>query len=122
MSTPSGFARDLSPRAWRHFLVDVMPPQGAWSEEQYLAFTDHTNRLIEFTDGCVEPLPTPADRHQNILEFLYEAFVGFSRPRGGKVLARRLARVWQPPNWQPESPFSMLKFDVASSSSGFGSR
>jgi Uma2 family endonuclease len=85
MSTTSDFASDLSPRAWRHFLVDVMPPQGAWSEEQYLAFTDHTNRLIEFTDGCVEPLPMPTERHQNILEFLYEAFVGFIRPRGGKV-------------------------------------
>ena len=85
MSTTSNLTSDLSPRAWKNLLVDVMPPQGAWSEEQYLAFTDHTSRLIEFTDGRVEPLPMPTDRHQSILEFLYEAFVGFVRPRGGKV-------------------------------------
>jgi Uma2 family endonuclease len=62
-----------------------MPRQGAWTEEQYLAFTDHTNRLVEFTDGCLEPLPMPTDEHQSILEFLYEAFVAHVRPRGGKV-------------------------------------
>ena len=85
MSTTFDSTGNLSPRAWKELLVDVMPAQGAWTEEQYLAFTDDTSRLIEFTDGCVEPLPMPTDQHQSILEFLYEAFVGFVRPRGGKV-------------------------------------
>jgi Uma2 family endonuclease len=85
MSTASDSKNDLSPRAWKSFLLDMMPPQGEWTEEQYLAFTDHTNRLIEFTDGWLEPLPMPTDKHQSILEFLYERFVGFVRPRGGKV-------------------------------------
>ena len=28
-------------------LCDVLPPQGAWSDREYLWLTDHTNRLIE---------------------------------------------------------------------------
>ncbi|HVX14594.1 MAG TPA: Uma2 family endonuclease [Pirellulales bacterium] len=85
MSAASDFTSDRSSRAWKDLLVDVLPPQGAWTEEQYLVFTDDTNRLIEFTDGCLEPLPTPTDRHQAILAFLYETFLGFVRPRGGRV-------------------------------------
>ena len=56
-----------------------------WSEEQYLVLTDSTNRLIEFTDGYLEPLPMPTDRHQAILEFLFLALRTFIRPRGGVV-------------------------------------
>ncbi len=85
MCAASNLTHDLSPQAWKNLLVAVMPPQGEWTEEQYLTFTDHSSRLIEFTDGCLEPLPMPTDRHQSILEFLYEAFVGFVRPCGGKV-------------------------------------
>jgi Uma2 family endonuclease len=85
MSATSNVTSAFSPRAWRDFLFEVLPPQGAWSEEQYLALTDHTNRLIEFTDGYLEPLPMPTDRHQCILAYLYEVFAGFIRPRGGKV-------------------------------------
>jgi Uma2 family endonuclease len=85
MSAASDLADDFSPRAWKDFLFDVMPRQGTWTEEQYLAITDHTNRLIEFTDGRLEPLPMPTDRHQAILAFLYEAFTSFVRPRGGTV-------------------------------------
>ncbi len=65
--------------------MELLPNQGSWTEEQYLAFTDHTNRLIEFTDGFVEFLPMPTDRHQSILEFLFLAFHAFVTARGGKV-------------------------------------
>ncbi len=47
--------------------------------------TEHTNRLVEFTDGVLEELPMPTDRHQAILEFLFLAFFHFTQPRGGKV-------------------------------------
>lgn len=85
MSAPPDFTSDFTPRAWKEFLFEVMPRQGTWTEEQYLAMTDHTNRLVEFTDGRLELLPMPNDRHQAILAFLYEAFTAFVRPRGGKV-------------------------------------
>jgi Uma2 family endonuclease len=85
MSGRSEFTSNFTPRAWNEFLFDAMPRQGTWTEGQYLAMTDHTNRLIEFTDGCLEPLPFPTDHHQGILEFLYGAFAEFVTPRGGKV-------------------------------------
>lgn len=85
MPFPPDFTSEFTPGAWKEFLFEVMPRQGAWTEEQYLTMTDHTNRLVEYTDGLLEPLPMPTDRHQAILAFLYEAFTAFVRPRGGKV-------------------------------------
>src|ERR1700687_5320140 len=70
---------------WKDVLEQILPPQGGWSEEEYLVLTDHRNRLIEFTDGFLEVLPMPTDRHQTILEFLFLAFFQFIKPRGGKV-------------------------------------
>ena len=48
-----------------------------WSEQEYLILTDHRNRLVEFTDGFLEVLPMPTDKHQAILGFLYLAFFHF---------------------------------------------
>ena len=67
-------------------VLDLGALQGLWTAEQYLKLTDQTNRLIEFAAGYVEVLPMPTRRHQVILALLYELFVGFLRPRGGKVL------------------------------------
>lgn len=66
-------------------LKHILPRQGHWTEEQYLALTDQSNRLVEYTDGFLDVLPMPTDRHQSILEFLYLAFFAFTKPRGGKV-------------------------------------
>jgi Uma2 family endonuclease len=70
--------------------LDLLPLQGLWTEDQYLALTDHTNRLIEFTDGVIEVLPMPTDKHQVMLLFLYDALRAFIQPRGGKVLVAAL--------------------------------
>ena len=67
-------------------VLDLGALQGLWTAEQYVKLSDQTNRLIEFVDGYVEVLPMPTRRHQVILALLYELFVGFLRPRGGKVL------------------------------------
>ena len=66
-------------------LEEILPPQGRWSEEEYLVLTDHRNRLVEFTDGFLEILPMPTDKHQSVLKFLFLAFFGFAESRGGKV-------------------------------------
>ena len=66
-------------------LGDVLPPQGAWSDEGYLWLTDRTRRLIEFTDGHVQELPMPTDTHQAVLAFLYRLFHEHLDPRGGIV-------------------------------------
>jgi Uma2 family endonuclease len=70
---------------WRDLLEELLPPQGSWTDEEYLVLTDHCNRLVEFTDGFLEVLPMPTDKHQSVLEFLFLAFFGFVQPRGGKV-------------------------------------
>ncbi|HEV3261222.1 MAG TPA: hypothetical protein VG013_30495, partial [Gemmataceae bacterium] len=86
MSTASDLTTALpASQEWRELLAEILPRQGEWSEEQYLVLTEHTNRLVEFTDGFLEPLPTPTDRDQAILEFLFLAFLYSLKPRGGKV-------------------------------------
>jgi Uma2 family endonuclease len=66
-------------------LEELLPSQGTWSEEEYLVLTEHRNRLVEFTDGFLEALPMPTDKHQAILGFLFLAFSAFIEPTGGKV-------------------------------------
>jgi Uma2 family endonuclease len=68
-----------------HVILNLLPFQGKWSEEQYLWLTDNTNRLIEFTDGYLEVLPMPTDHRQAMLEYLLLAFRAFILPLGGKV-------------------------------------
>ena len=67
---------------WKDVLEELLPPQGCWSEEEYLVLTDHRNRLVEFTDGFLEVLPMPTDKHQSVLEVLVSCFLrlrGISR-------------------------------------------
>jgi Uma2 family endonuclease len=66
-------------------LLDILDRQGRWTEEEYLVLTDHTTRLVEFTDGFLELLPMPTDYHQAIVQFLLYAFDSFLKPLGGKV-------------------------------------
>ncbi len=70
---------------WKDLLEEILPEQGTWTEEEYLTLTDHRNRLVEYTDGVLEILPMPTDRHQTILGFLYVLFRQFCEPKGGKV-------------------------------------
>jgi Uma2 family endonuclease len=70
--------------AWE--IATLFPPQGAWTVEEYLDFTDSTNRLIEFTDGKLEFLEMPTISHQRILAHLLFIFRQF-------VDARRLGEV-----------------------------
>src|SRR4051812_45125449 len=45
--------------------------QGLWTEQQYLRLTDYSNRMIEYTDGSLEVLPMPTDKHQAIIGLLF---------------------------------------------------
>ncbi|ETX05671.1 MAG: hypothetical protein ETSY2_21595 [Candidatus Entotheonella gemina] len=60
--------------------------RGLWTPEQYLTLTDYSRRLIEFTDGYIEVLPAPTDRHQVISQVLLLQLFAFVRPLGGTVL------------------------------------
>ena len=65
--------------------IDVEPLQGLWTQAQYLRLTDSSRLLIEFTDGRLEFLPMPTDRHQSILQFLFLALAPLVGARGGRV-------------------------------------
>ncbi len=66
-------------------VLQLLPRQGAWSEEQYLWLTDHSNHLIEFTDGYIEVLPMPTERHQAISQVLFLALLAYVQRIGGRV-------------------------------------
>jgi Uma2 family endonuclease len=74
-----------STEGWKDLLEDLLPPQGMWSEEEYLVLTEHSNRLVEYTDGVLEALPMPTDKHQRVLKFLLFALSAFVESRGGVV-------------------------------------
>ncbi len=63
----------------------LFPPQGAWSEGEYLDLD--TNQLIEFVDGCLEFLPVPTLFHQRIAEWIYEVLKAWivAQSLGGEV-------------------------------------
>jgi Uma2 family endonuclease len=79
----SSAARTTRPAAKAQPAWDIaylFPPQGQWTEEEYLAL--ETNRLVELSAGCLKVLPMPTTWHQFILAFLYEQLTAFVRGRG----------------------------------------
>lgn len=57
----------------------LFPNQGTWSEHEYLELKG--NRLIEFSCGTVEFLPTATTAHQLIVVYLYRMLAAFVEPR-----------------------------------------
>ena len=53
-----------SEQEWKDLLEMILPPQGEWTEEEYLVLTDHRNQLVEFTDGFLDVLPMPTQEHR----------------------------------------------------------
>ena len=66
-------------------VLELLPLQGGWDEDEYLWLTDHTTRLFELTDGHIEVLPMPTDEHQGISGFCYLALTLYLQSRGGVV-------------------------------------
>jgi Uma2 family endonuclease len=73
--------------AWE--IARLFPPQGTWSEEDYLDLA--TNHLVEFSDGNIEVLPMPTVMHQLMVLYLYKLFDSFVESRQlGRVLVAPL--------------------------------
>lgn len=85
MSTiPLGAFTEPEP-AWD--VAKLFPPQGQWTEGEYLRLTESTNKLVELTDGNIRVLEMPTTSHQLIVEFLLDVFRAFVKPNGlGLVL------------------------------------
>ncbi len=75
-NTKISFLREIAP---------ILPEQGDWSETDYLWLTNRTNRLIELSDGRIEVLPSPTEKHQVISAYLFLAFLPVIELLGGTV-------------------------------------
>ncbi len=86
--------------AWRMALL--FPPQGSWTEQEYLALD--AGRQIEFDRGCVEVLDSPSKAHQRLVRFLFllmQAFVS-SRRLGEVFFAPLPIRLWNEKYREPD--------------------
>jgi Uma2 family endonuclease len=72
----------------------LYPLQGSWTERDYLELG--TNRLVEFSDGCIEVLPMPTKLHQRIVRLLFLVLQEYVSARGlGEVFFAPLpVRLW----------------------------
>jgi Uma2 family endonuclease len=66
-------------------IARFFPPQGQWTEDEYLALEDHygSHIRVELSEGRLEVLPVPTEPHQLIIAFLLkylERFVELSAP------------------------------------------
>ena len=94
--------------AWH--VAYLFPPQGQWSEEEYLAVTRDTHRLVELSDGCLEVLPMPKMSHQLIVGYLFSVLSAFASARdlGTVLFAALRVRLWRGKMREPDVVF-MLK-------------
>src|SRR5687767_11088958 len=65
-------------------LATLFPPQGTWSEDEYLGFAAEHPR-VELSDGYIDVLPAPTDLHQRLLGALFLVLHAYAAARGGVV-------------------------------------
>lgn len=84
-------------------IVQLFPPQGMWSESEYLSLD--TNRLVEFSHGTIEILPMPSRFHQEIvlaLCFLLRTFMRHSGRGGSAIVAPFSVQLWDGKYREPD--------------------
>jgi Uma2 family endonuclease len=93
-------------------VAHLFPPQGEWSEEEYLALAG--NRPVEFSNGVLEVLPVPTTSHQRLVAYLYGLLLTFatSRDLGTVLFAPLRVRLWRGKFREPDVVF-MLKQHAA---------
>jgi len=65
-------------------LATHYPPQGRWTKDQYLIYTEG-RRGIEFNTGTLEFLPMPTRTHQEIIWLLCALLKNLLNPRDGEA-------------------------------------
>lgn len=83
----------------------LFPPQGGWSEEEYLALPG--NGLAEFDHGYIEVLSMPSEFHQFLVAFLYRLLSAHvTKHKLGTVLFAPLpVRLWEGKFREPDLLF-----------------
>lgn len=109
-SNTQGAVEERPEPAWD--VAYLFPEQGAWSEQEYLELRG--NRLVEFSNGCIEVLAMPTMTHQLIADLLHTLLKAFVIPQGlGWTLSAPFSiRLWAGKFRQPDVIF-MLKEHVA---------
>ena len=89
--------------AWRMALL--FPPQGSWTEQEYLALD--AGRQIEFDRGCVEVLDLPTKEHQRLVRFLFLLMnaLATNRRLGEVFFAPLPIRLWNQKYREPDLIF-----------------
>src|SRR5262249_51890730 len=71
--------------AWE--IAYLYPPQGDWSEADYLELSRSSNHMVEFSDGWIEVLPMLTVEHQRIVKALFKLLEAYVESgAGGEVL------------------------------------
>lgn len=88
-------------------IAELFPYQGDWTEEAYLGVTASTNHLIELSDGRLEFLPMPSERHQRIVAYLFFRLYGFvlKRKLGVALMAPLKVKLWEGKIREPDIVF-----------------
>lgn len=89
-------------------IARLFPAQGSWSVEEYLALD--TNYLVEFSDGYIEVLPMPTDRHQAIVATLFLALAAFAKKTAGTIrFAPLRVQLWPGKFREPDLVFMLAE-------------
>ncbi|MBC8875332.1 MAG: Uma2 family endonuclease [Planctomycetes bacterium] len=83
----------------------LFPPQGEWTEEEYLALD--TNRMVELSDGRLEVLPMPTIFHQLLVKYLCTVLDRYvsERDLGTVLFAPLPVRLWATKYREPDIVF-----------------
>ncbi len=89
--------------AWR--VAMLFPPQGSWTEQDYLSLDG--GRLIEFENGCIEVHDTPTIAHQRIVRFIFAMLASFVEKKSlGEVFFAPLpVQLWNQKFREPDIIF-----------------
>ena len=88
-------------------IAELFPYQGDWTEAAYLEATASTNHLIELSDGRLEFLPMPSERHQRIVTYLLVKLYGFvlDNKLGMVLVAPLKVKLWDGKIREPDIVF-----------------
>lgn len=89
--------------AWRVALL--FPPQGSWTEQDYLALD--AGNLVEYDEGCIEVLDMPTKAHQRLVRGLFVLLNSYVSQRSlGEVFFAPLpVRLWNKKFREPDIVF-----------------
>ena len=88
-------------------IAELFPYQGDWTEADYLEVTASTNHLIELSDGRLEFLPVPSERHQRVVTYLLVRLYSFvlEQKLGVVLVAPLKVKLWDGKIREPDIVF-----------------